>query len=399
MIPLLVLLLGGSGYALSPLLDDLPSPAVEATIAASTVLDGTEPDLPWPDTGQAVIEIDGVGQMGSSGSEAAIPIASVTKVMTAYVILVDHPLNSGESGPSLTITQAHVDAYQEEVARGESLVSIKVGASFTELQALQAVLLPSANNMARILAEWDAGSTEAFITKMNTTAAALGMSNTTYTDPAGYDPGTVSTASDQVILAQKAMDLPVFAEIVALAKATVPVAGTITNYNGLLGSNGVVGIKTGSTDEAGGCLSFAAEATIDGQEVLIVGAVLGQPGDNTTEQLAAVFKVTKALITAVVNALDTYTVITAGQEVATVTGPLGATTELTAVSDVTVVGWPGLEIEFTTSISDVPSSIAASTDLGTFEVTAGESDPTSVTVRSGDALDAPSIWSRIQHHI
>src|SRR5262249_10528111 len=77
-----------------------------------------------------------------------------------------------------------------------------------------------------------------------------------------------------------AMRLPVFASIVATLSATLPVAGTVHNTNTLLGQNGFVGVKTGSTDAAGGCFAFRAIRWIDGKQTTITGVVLGQPGHN-----------------------------------------------------------------------------------------------------------------------
>jgi D-alanyl-D-alanine carboxypeptidase (penicillin-binding protein 5/6) len=159
-------------------------------------------------------------------------------------------------------------------------VSIVAGEQLTELQALQALLLPSANNIAAVLARWDAGSVERFVARMNETARSLGMTRTRYTDPSGYDDATVSTAADQVRIVDRAMGLPVFASIVATPSVTLPVAGTVHNTNTLLGYDGFVGVKTGSTAAAGGCFAFRAIRSIDGKRTAITGVVLGQPGDD-----------------------------------------------------------------------------------------------------------------------
>jgi D-alanyl-D-alanine carboxypeptidase (penicillin-binding protein 5/6) len=162
------------------------------------------------------------------------------------------------------------------------------GEQLTERQALQALLLPSANNIAAVLARWDAGSTDRFVARMNDTARSLGMTHTRYTDPSGYDDATVSTAADQVRIVDRAMRLPVFASIVATPSATLPVAGTVHNTNTLLGHNGFVGVKTGSTAAAGGCFAFRAIRWIDGKRTTITGVVLGQPGhDQIAAGLAA----------------------------------------------------------------------------------------------------------------
>ena len=106
---------------------------------------------------------------------------------------------------------------------------VAAGEQLTERQALQALLLPSANNIAAVLARWDAGSEDRFVARMNATARSLGMTHTRYTDPSGYDDATVSTAADQVRIVDRAMRLPVFARIVATPSATLPVAGTVHN--------------------------------------------------------------------------------------------------------------------------------------------------------------------------
>jgi D-alanyl-D-alanine carboxypeptidase (penicillin-binding protein 5/6) len=318
--------------------------------------------------------------------------------MTAYLVLVDHPLGADEDGPSIRVTDEEVNAYQAEVARSESLIKVTAGMTLTQRQALQAVLLPSANNIARVLATWDAGSTSAFVEKMNATAASLGMSQTHYTDPAGYDPGSVSTAVDQVILARKAMALPAFAGIVAQTKATIPGNGTVRNTNTLLGQNGVVGVKTGSTDQALGCLVFAAQVTVGGKQLLIIGAVLGQPGAATPQQLAAVFKAVRPLIAAAGKALTPYSPVKAGQVVANVHGPIGTRTTLAAASDATVVGWPGLKVRVNTSIPAVPSNLPAGTSHGSIKVSIGDQDPVTTDLKSGDRLVKPSALDRIRHH-
>ena len=115
------------------------------------------------------------------------------------------------------------------------------GARLTERQALEALLLPSADNMAWILARWDAGSQAAFVAQMNATARRLGMTGTSYTDPSGLDPSTTSTAADQVRLGMAAMRMPVLAAIAAKSAAVVPVACVVRNYNTLLGQDGIAG--------------------------------------------------------------------------------------------------------------------------------------------------------------
>jgi D-alanyl-D-alanine carboxypeptidase (penicillin-binding protein 5/6) len=238
------------------------------------------PSTVWPADGQAAFVQTGESQVHAGPNQHAAAIASLAKVMTAYVVLRDHPLRLGQDGPTITLTDADVADTDRRRRQRESVVSIAAGEQLTERQALQALLLPSANNIAAVLARWDTGSVNRFAARMNATARSLGMTHTRYTDPSGYDDATVSTAADQVRIVDRAMRLPVFASIVATSSATLPVAGTVHNTNTLLGHNGFVGVKTGSDRAGGGCFAFRAIRFVHGKRTTITGVVLGQPGHD-----------------------------------------------------------------------------------------------------------------------
>ena len=251
------------------------------------------PGTVWPAAGQAAFTRTGQSEIQASPRQYAVPIASVAKVMTAYLVLRDHPLRIGEDGPTITLTDADVADTDRRRGQEESVVPVAAGEQLTELQALQALLLPSANNIAAVLARWDAGSEDRFVARMNARARSLGMAHTRYTDPSGYDDATVSTAADQVRIVDEAMRLPVFARIVATPSALLPVAGIVHNTDTLLGHDGFVGVKTGSDDAAGDCFAFRAIRWIDGAPTAITGVVLGQPGDD---QIAAGLEAADALV-------------------------------------------------------------------------------------------------------
>jgi serine-type D-Ala-D-Ala carboxypeptidase (penicillin-binding protein 5/6) len=264
------------------------SPPTTARSEHRGVLGAATPSTVWPADGQAAFIRTGESRIQAGPNQHAAAIASVAKVMTAYVVLRDHPLRPGHEGPAITLTDADVADTDRRRGQEESVVSIAPGEQLTERQALQALLLPSANNIAAVLARWDAGSADQFVARMNATARSLGMTHTRYTDPSGFDDATVSTAADQVRIVERAMRLPVFASIVATPTTTLPFAGTVHNTNTLLGHNGFVGVKTGSTAAAGGCFAFRAIRWIDGKQTTITGVVLGQPGhDRIAAGLAA----------------------------------------------------------------------------------------------------------------
>jgi D-alanyl-D-alanine carboxypeptidase (penicillin-binding protein 5/6) len=383
----LVVLLVGALVA-AQVVRPLPAVTVRITAPAVHALPGAAPSLPWPDRGQAVLDIPGVGSPGRSGDGRPTPIGSVAKVMTAYLVLADHPLAAGQDGPSITVTDADVADYRSRIASEQSLVPVAAGERLTERQALQALLLPSANNVAQLLARWDAGTAAAFVTRMNATAQRLGMTGTTYTDPSGFRPDTVSTAADQVVLGERAMALPAFAEIVGQPSARIPVAGEIRNYNTLLGTGGVVGIKTGSTDQAGGNLLFAARLTVAGRTLTVVGAVLNQPGTDTAEQLAAVNDTTTALLGALHQALDVVTVLPADTLVGQARTAWRRTSPIRTDRPVRVVGWPGMPVTVTATTTP-PVNVHAGTPLGTLTVQAGTARLTT-TARAQHALPHPS---------
>ena len=199
--------------------------------------------------------------------------------MDAYQVLTDHPLGVDDSGPTITVLPSEAQAYYAERNSGQTFVPVYAGERITERNTLEAMLLPSANDIARILARWDAGSISAFLVRENRTAARLGMAHTHFTDPAGVDSRTVSTAPDLVKLDQVAMAVPAFAKVVGETSARVPAAGVVHNMNRLLGQDGVIGTKTGWTSPAGGCLMFTARVKgRDGRSKMVYGVVLGMPG-------------------------------------------------------------------------------------------------------------------------
>jgi D-alanyl-D-alanine carboxypeptidase (penicillin-binding protein 5/6) len=250
------------------------------------------PSTVWPLDGQAAIQI-GQSDVRAGPNQHPAAIASVAKVMTAYLVLQDHPLRLGQDGPTIRLTDDDVADTDRRRGQHESIVSVAAGERLSERQALQALLIPSANNIAAVLARWDAGSEDRFVARMNATARSLGMTHTRYTDPSGYDDGTMSTAADQVRVLDRAMRLPVFASIVATPSVWLPVAGIVRNTDTLLGYNGFVGVKTGSDDAAGGCFAFRAIRWIRGKRTTITGVVLGQPG---RDQIAAGLAAAEAMV-------------------------------------------------------------------------------------------------------
>ena len=248
----------------------------------------------WPAQGQAALVV-GSGRAAASPGEQPVPIASLAKVMTAYLTLTRFPLSSTDEGFSVTVTPAQAQAEAEDARLGQSVVAVAPGERLTERQLLEALLIPSGNNIASLLASELAGSQARFVAAMNAEARALGMRHTVYTDPSGWDARTVSTAADQLRVFRRAMGFPIFREIVSTASVTLPVAGTVTNFNPLIADG--YGGKTGSDSAAGGCLAFFTEMTVGHRRRMAVGVVLGQGnGSDTAEILGAAGRAAQQLV-------------------------------------------------------------------------------------------------------
>jgi serine-type D-Ala-D-Ala carboxypeptidase (penicillin-binding protein 5/6) len=376
------------------------TPPLRATpVLVNTVsLPGTPPAWAWPARGEAAAEVSGVGSIGTHGPDRPVPIASLAKMMTAYVVLRDHPLEPGQSGFTLTVNAAEVADYQADQAQAQSVLAVAAGEVLTELQLLEGLLVASGNNVAPILADYDSGSPSAFVAKMNSTARDLGMTNTTYTDPSGLSPTTVSTAADQLILVGHAMGDAAFARIVDMRSVTLPVAGTVTNFNTAVGTDGYIGVKTGSDSQAGGCLAFANRQTVDGRPVTVLGVVLGQDVGQvlTSTLIPAAIGSASSLVRSVISAMSIRTVLRAGTTVDIIANAQGRRVTATTASGLVQLGWAGMDVLLRFSPAPVGTGLRTGQRLGTVSV--GSEQPVSSTV-SATATMPPLSWSWRLHHI
>lgn len=276
--------------------------------ATLDLVPGTPPAVPVPGRGSFDLVASGGGRLASRNPDARVPIASVTKVMAALVALRKLPLSGNEAGPTYTITAADVADYRRVAAEGGSRLPVSVGERFTERQMLLGLLLPSADNLADTLGVWVAGSDTAFVQAMNAEAGVLGMSATHFADTSGLSARTVSTAADLVKLGAAALGDPALAAIVATTSATMPNGTVVRNLDlNLKTVPGWLGIKTGSTGAAGGCLLFAAQRPGPpgpAGPVRVVGAILGQPLTGGVDGLGPALAASAAAVRAVFAAYD-----------------------------------------------------------------------------------------------
>ncbi|HLI15974.1 MAG TPA: hypothetical protein VKV23_07995 [Acidimicrobiales bacterium] len=382
------LALAAVAFVLVQLLRPVPGPSLRPVVPALDRLPGALPSLATPAGAQAIVAVQGLGVLAAAGTMRPSPIASVTKVMAALVVLRDHPLRPGEQGPRLTVTASDVTTYEREQAAGDSVVAVRAGERLSELQALEAALVPSGDNIVRLLARWDAGDTGRFVAKMNALARALGLRHTHYAGPSGVDPRSVSTAADQVRLAQVALANPVFARIVSLPQVNLPVAGLQYNVDGDLGRDGIVGVKTGWVPAGGASFVVAARRDSAGHAETIIGAVVGVTGGTP---LPSALAAGRALVETAARALRRERVLPAGKRIATLVSPDGSRVAVVTDAPVSLVAWPGAAVVETVDARPrLALPARAGAPIGTLTVRLG-SERARVGLVAGGPLAAPSL--------
>ncbi len=238
---------------------------------------------PWAELASAATGAD----LWSRSSVVTRPMGSVTKVMTAYVVLTTPGLNLNR----VVTVPSGIVAYDKKY--DASTAGLVPGEKLTTLQLLYAMLLPSGCDAAYALASAYGPGLTGFIAKMNATAVKLGLNKTHFTDfsglPAPGEYSTYSTAHDLVNLGRAAMGNKTFAAIVATRAYQVAATGahrahTWHNLNPLLGAfPGATGIKTGYTGAAGQCLLFEAKRG----STTLIGVVLDSSAANSVALPAA----------------------------------------------------------------------------------------------------------------
>jgi D-alanyl-D-alanine carboxypeptidase (penicillin-binding protein 5/6) len=368
LLALLVLLVAAGAYVGIKLTRPEPAPAVTSVLTRTVHVPARPVTLPWPTVGQGAVAIPSMGVSVASGPEKAAPVASLTKLMTAYVVLHDHPVAPGQPGPTITVTQADVDDYDNATVNDDSNAAVAVNEQISEADVLGGLLVHSADNYADLLATWDAGSIPAFVAKMNATAARLGMDHSQFADASGVNPGSESTASDLLKVATLDMAIPTFAGFVQQSSITLPVAGTISTYTPLLGIQGVIGVKSGFTSQAGGGDVLAVDRTVDGKQVLLLAAVTGQTGPVVLAQ-AGLHAL--ALVDAMMPFIGSTEVLPQGHLAAHVS-EAGATIGATTESSASMLTWPGVTAtRVFVPARQVPKQARRGTAVGNVVVTMG----------------------------
>jgi D-alanyl-D-alanine carboxypeptidase (penicillin-binding protein 5/6) len=388
------LVLGGALIAAAAVPLPSDAPTLRLWLTASNV-SGPSPHEPFPSQGESAVAIPSLGYEAATTDQEPRPIASLTKLMTAYVTLNRLPLRTEASGPSIQVESSDVLVYRDDLRTGQSNVKVAAGEVLTERQLLEGLLVPSANNFAVLLAEMVAGSESQMMLDMNAAAATLGLHSTTYADVSGFDPATQSSAVDQLRLAELLMRDPTFASIVRMERVWLPVAGYVVSFTPDVGQPHVVGVKAGFTSAAGGCDVMAYEARVGDHDVRVLAVVLGQisltPG--RTDLMAAGHDAL-VLATGTFGHLRAWKVSTAHH----VVGAIGWGTDAVPILATTTVIVPVLtSIDARVRVDEQPwpaSDVPAGRTIATLFITSGGYREVTKLV-AGATLTRASIWQRL----
>lgn len=361
----------------------LPSSATAmsqpATIAGETV----EPVV--PPFGASAVVADGFGPLGLGPTHDVVPMASMTKVITALMVLKAHPLSGNEAGPTLTFGQADVDVITDVLAQNGNYSPVSVGDTTSERDALYAMLLNSSNNIAGSLAIWAYGSMDEYLSQTATWLAEQGLTDTVVADASGLNAGSRSSSTDLIAIGRLARADPVLASIVATPSIELPLFGSVVNGNTLLGVSGINGIKTGTTDEAGSCLLYSATFSVAERSVTLYGVTTGAPTQGELQPTIATY------VASLQSGFHDTLLADPSVSVATVTSAWNSTSDIVPASTLSTLTWSDSPVPVTIVLSDIRGG-GAGTRVGTMTFDAPEGPLSVELVLASDLGDPGPGW-------
>ena len=367
------------------------TPEVEVPPAATIAL---------PVEGSAAISVAGAdeylgaeasGIWMTSGSPDPRPIASISKLITALVILDAKPLASADDpGPTIAFGEADRDLFDKYYVQGATVAEMPRGTTMSLHDALATMLIPSASNYAEAVSTWAFGSQSGFVSAARSWLAENGLTGTTIVEPTGLSPRNTSTTSDMIAIGKLAAANPVIAQIAATPSITLPGPGTMTNTNGLLGTSGITGLKTGTLGENDYTLLYTATLDIGTDLPLnVTGVALG--GFSRA-----------SVSTGVINLLDSIRagfhrvpLSARGDEVGTYTTAWGSSGRMVVLDTADILTWSDTPITVTMDTT-APETYEDGESVGSITWTAGPNTETARVALEG-GIDQPDAWWRLTH--
>jgi D-alanyl-D-alanine carboxypeptidase (penicillin-binding protein 5/6) len=395
----LVLILGGAGGYVAWALN-APLRAPTGTAQEPDVALPPAAALALPAEGASAISMTGADQYvggaasgiwAKSGGDAPRPIASISKLITALVVLHAKPLKSAtDAGPTLTFSKADHALYDKYYVMGAAIAAMPTGSTMSERDALSMLLLPSAANYAEAVANWAFGSQSGYVNATKKWLAANGLTHTTMVEPTGMNARNTSTTADLVALGKLAAANPAVAAITSTKSISLPGPGTQSNTNDLLGTDGITGLKTGNLGDGSYNLLYTASFVVgDTHPVNVTGVVLGGATHQSVDE-----DVTR-LLASIRQGFHNVEVAASGQHIGSYSTAWGSTARIVVAKDASIFTWSNTPI--TTKLKmKTPSSYANGAVVGSVTFTAG-TNTTTVPVTVEGSIHPPTAWWRLTH--
>ncbi|MFS0731952.1 D-alanyl-D-alanine carboxypeptidase [Microbacterium sp. 1P10UB] len=396
----LLLVLVGAPVAYAAWALNAPVAAPVGTMSTPQVAAAAPVALTLPAEGATAISVSGgeaylgdtaAGIWAANGGDDPRPIASITKLVTAMVILDAIPLaGSDDPWPTITFTKADHDLYDEYYVQGATIAPMPTGDTLSLHDALATMLIPSASNYADAVSRWVFGSQGAFVDAARAWLDAQGLTGTTIVEPTGLSPDNTSRPSELITIGKLAAANPVISQIAATGTLALRGPGFMVNTNSLLGRDGVTGLKTGTFGLDSYNLLFTAALDVGiGAPLQVTGVRMGgATRDSTNADVLA-------LLSSIRAGFHEVPVSTAGQEIGSFTTAWGASATLVLRDAASVLTWSDTPI--TASLSTTaPVTYRDGEEIGSMTWTAGPNTATSVVEVEGD-IEPPTEWWRLTH--
>lgn len=380
--------------------------ALSAPLSAP-VLSSQTPAAPIPFAATIAVPVEGISAVSvagadeylgagasdvwmTSGTDETRPIASISKLITALVVLDAKPLAPGEAGPTITFDKADHDLYDEYYVLGATIAAMPTGSSMSQYDALATMLVPSASNYAEAVATWAFGSQGAFLSAARAWLAAHGLTTTTIVEPTGINARNTSTLGDLLAIAKLAAANPVLVQILGSPSVSVPGLGVLSNTNNLLGIEGVTGLKTGNLGEGTYSLLYTATLPVGAAGSLsVTGVMLGGSSRQSVNSSVA------ALLSSIRQGFRTVPLAEAGQVVGTYSTPWGSSARLVVSDRASVFTWSDTPITVNMDTT-TPTAYEDGQVAGSLTWSAGP-DAAASDLEIEGSIEPPTAWWRLTH--
>ena len=378
----------------------LSAPAASATVHANpvNVTPSGAVTLSLPQVGESAVSVTGAddfegtggtnGILASSGGTGPMPIASISKLITALVILEAKPLGLTEPGPNITFSKADHALYDKYYVMLASIEPMSTGSVMSERDALTTILVASACNYAEAVSTWAFGTQASFLTAVRKWLTSHGLTSTKLVEPTGMNPRNVSTPADLLVIGKLAMANPLVASIVGSVNPVVANIGSIANTNDLLGVDGINGIKTGTLESS--ALLFSAIVDVGTPSpITVVGVVLGGESRESVDAAA------RSLIASIKSGFHQVPLVARGDVLGSYTTPWKDDATIVAGADASVLTWSNAPVTSSMKTSTVTTAKNGS-KVGSVTFVAGKATVTVPLVLKG-GIKGPDAWWRLTH--